>query len=100
MEAHKLSCLPQHVCSHLRGEIKGWGEGEGWGGRGEEGESQGLLRPRPYPLTLRHPGGPASSRLCPEALPPGCLHEAGGAGEGMDDGGKGGKSKGWKEGPR
>lgn len=34
---------------HLRGEIKGWGEG--WSGRGEEGESQGPLFPTPAPHT-------------------------------------------------
>ena len=77
--------------SHLRGEIKGWGEGGKAGVGGERRENHGAsCSPAPTPPhTLRHPGGPASSPLCPEALPPGWLHEAGGGGEGMDDGGKG-----------
>lgn len=95
MEAHKRSCLPQHVHGHLRGEIKGCGGRQGWEGRG--GRVAGPLAPPPLPPTLRHPCGPASSPLCLEALPPGWLGSWGvERREWMR--GKGGRSEGRKEG--
>lgn len=66
MEAHEAPISPSTSAATCEEKSKVGGWGEGWRGRGEEGESQGLLLPRPCPPHSRHPGGPASSPLCPE----------------------------------
>ena len=77
---------------------------EGWGGRGEEGESQGLLLP-PVPASPNPP--PHSDTLVALPPPPSAQKpylqvgymKLGGERRGMDDGEKGGKREGRKEGP-
>lgn len=86
MEAHEAPISPSTSAATCEEKSKVGGWGEGWRGRGEEGESQGLLLPRPCPHTqdtLVALPPPASAQ---RALPPGWLCEAGGGEEGTDDG--------------